>query len=49
MVKLRYIESNDELSMRGAPLAEAIAQDKEKGLIPFFVIFQLMSLNLAGH
>lgn len=37
LVKLRYIESNDELSMRGAPLAEAIAQDKEKGLIPFFV------------
>ena len=39
LVKLRYIESDDQLSMAAAPLAEAIAQDKEKGLIPFFVIY----------
>ncbi|EFX79676.1 hypothetical protein DAPPUDRAFT_304481 [Daphnia pulex] len=37
LVKLRYIESDDELSMRGDTLATAIAQDREKGLIPFFV------------
>lgn len=38
LVKLRYIESDDELSMRGDTLAMAIAQDRENGLIPFFVI-----------
>ena len=37
LVKLRYIESDGELSMRGDSLAEAIAQDRENGLIPFFV------------
>lgn len=37
LVKLRYIESDDELSMRGDTLAMAIAKDRENGLIPFFV------------
>lgn len=37
LVKLRYIESDTQLSMRGDRLAEAIAKDREKGLIPFFV------------
>ncbi len=39
LVKLRYIESDDELSMRGDTLAMAIAQDRENGLIPFFVSY----------
>ena len=38
LVKLRYIESDDDLTMRGDALAEAIARDREDGLIPFFVI-----------
>ncbi len=34
---LRYIESDDKLSLRGDKLKEAIAFDKENGYIPFFV------------
>ncbi|XP_054723340.1 histidine decarboxylase-like isoform X2 [Uloborus diversus] len=37
LVKMRYIESDSELSLRGDKLEEAIIRDKEKGLIPFFV------------
>ncbi|XP_069704016.1 histidine decarboxylase [Periplaneta americana] len=37
LVKMRYIESDDNLSLRGDRLVEAIAKDKEKGLIPFFL------------
>lgn len=37
LVKLRYIESDEELRMRGEDLAQAIAKDREDGLIPFFV------------
>ena len=34
---MRYIESDKNLSLRGDRLLEAIAKDKDKGLIPFFV------------
>jgi histidine decarboxylase len=34
---MRYIESDQDLTLRGDRLLEAIAKDKEKGLIPFFV------------
>ena len=37
LVKLRYIESDHQLSMRGDRLAEAIAKDRDRGLIPFYV------------
>ncbi len=37
LVKIRYIESNDQLSLTGEKLKEAIEMDKENGLIPFFV------------
>ncbi|XP_039298913.1 histidine decarboxylase [Nilaparvata lugens] len=37
LVKMRYIESDDNLSLRGDKLVEAIAQDRNKGLIPFFL------------
>ena len=37
LVKMRYIESDDNLSMRGDKVVEAIRNDREKGLIPFFV------------
>ncbi|KAB7499237.1 Histidine decarboxylase, partial [Armadillidium nasatum] len=37
LVKLRYIESDDNLSMRGDKVVEAIKCDREKGLIPFFL------------
>ncbi|KAG8194083.1 hypothetical protein JTE90_003028 [Oedothorax gibbosus] len=37
LVKMRYLETDRDLSMRGETLAAAIKRDREKGLIPFFV------------
>ena len=37
LVKLRYIESDEKLSLRGDKLREAIRRDRDNGLIPFFV------------
>ena len=37
LVKIRYIESDENLSLRGDRLTDAIAMDKSNGLIPFFV------------
>jgi len=37
LVKLRYIESDDNLSLRGDKLKEAIKKDRENGLIPFYL------------
>ena len=37
LVKIRHIDSDDKLSLRGDKLKEAIALDRENGLIPFFV------------
>ncbi|XP_017881211.1 histidine decarboxylase isoform X2 [Ceratina calcarata] len=37
LVRMRYIEADDELSMRGDGLLEAITQDRADGLLPFFV------------
>jgi histidine decarboxylase len=37
LVKMRYIESDQDLTLRGDRLLEAISKDKDKGLIPFFV------------
>lgn len=37
LVKIRYIESDENLSLRGDKLKEAIKFDRENGLIPFFV------------
>ena len=41
LVKIRYIESDDNLSLRGDKLKEAIALDRENGLIPFFLCVTL--------
>lgn len=37
LVRMRYIESDDKLSLRGVPLREAIEDDIQLGLIPFWV------------
>ncbi|XP_043518572.1 histidine decarboxylase isoform X2 [Frieseomelitta varia] len=37
LVRMKYIESDDELSMRGETLLEAITNDRAEGLLPFFV------------
>ncbi|CAG0891143.1 unnamed protein product, partial [Darwinula stevensoni] len=37
LVKLRCIETDDALSLRGDKLLEAIRKDRDRGLIPFYV------------
>ncbi|CAH0762342.1 unnamed protein product [Bemisia tabaci] len=37
LVKMHYLESDEDLSLRGHKLTEAIKLDRDKGLIPFFV------------
>ena len=37
LVKLRYIESDENLCLRGDKLREAIKRDRDSGLIPFYV------------
>jgi hypothetical protein len=44
---MRYIESDQDLTLRGDRLLEAISKDKDKGLIPFFVSTDVPSV--AGH
>lgn len=39
LVKMRYVESDENFSMRGNKLMQAIKKDREKGLIPFWVSF----------
>lgn len=41
LVQMRYIESDDQLSLRGDRLREALRKDRANGLIPFFVSFHL--------
>ena len=43
LVKIRYIESDDNLSLRGDKLKEAIDADRENGYVPFFVSFSTVS------
>lgn len=37
LVTLRYIECDENFSMRGEKLLKVIKQDRDKGLIPFWV------------
>ncbi|XP_044745410.1 histidine decarboxylase [Coccinella septempunctata] len=37
LVNIRFIESDDKLSMRGNALQEAITSDRKAGLLPFYV------------
>ena len=37
LVKMRLLMSDEELSLRGKVLRDAIADDKQRGLIPFYV------------
>ncbi|KAG0426928.1 hypothetical protein HPB47_025995 [Ixodes persulcatus] len=37
LVKMHYVESDDNLSMRGHQLKEAMERDRQDGLIPFYV------------
>ena len=35
--KLRILDPDEKLSLRGATLAQAMEEDRAKGLVPFFV------------
>lgn len=37
LVRMRFIEADEKLSLRGQPLREAIESDMKQGLIPFWV------------
>jgi hypothetical protein len=37
LVKLNLVPSDEKLRLRGGSLRQAIAKDKENGLIPFYV------------
>ncbi|XP_071446596.1 histidine decarboxylase isoform X2 [Hetaerina americana] len=37
LVKMRYIESDENLSLRGDKLRQAIAKDRDNGLVPFYL------------
>ncbi|KYN20262.1 Histidine decarboxylase, partial [Trachymyrmex cornetzi] len=37
LVRMRYIKSDSELSMRGDALLESLTRDRAEGLLPFFV------------
>ena len=39
LVRMRYIKSDSELSMRGDALLESLTRDRAEGLLPFFVSF----------
>lgn len=51
LVRMRYIEADANLSLRGLPLKQAIEEDMSAGLIPFWVIvysifrYQLVELQ----
>lgn len=47
LVRMRYIESDDNLCLRGEALREAIVNDSKLGLIPFWVrlLFCLLFLD----
>lgn len=37
LVRMRFIEADEKLSLRGTPLRQAIIEDIESGLVPFWV------------
>lgn len=46
LVRMRFIESDDNLAMRRAPLKEAIENDIKLGLIPFWVSLTCFALQM---
>lgn len=45
LVKLRYIESDENLCLRGDKLREAIKRDRDSGLIPFYVSTESVNVS----
>lgn len=44
-VQFRLLDTDSKHQLRGETLADAIREDKEKGLIPFYVRVQLFSFS----
>jgi len=42
LVKMNLLMSDEDLSLRGVTLRNAIVEDKQRGLIPFFVRHSLI-------
>ena len=49
LVKIRYIESDENLSLRGDKLKEAIETDRQNGYVPFFVSMKLLLAHPNFH
>lgn len=47
LVRMRFIEADENLSMRGTTLREAIKDDMRLGLIPFWVSFGRRKTKLS--
>lgn len=45
LVRMRYVEADDDLVLRGDALREAIQNDIQMGLVPFWVSFNLGNGN----
>ncbi len=45
---MRLLPCDDDLSLRGETLQEALDQDRKEGLIPFYVSFDNISLNTGA-
>ena len=43
---MRFIPCDDELSLRGQPLQDAISRDREEGLIPFYVCWVISNISV---
>lgn len=48
MVQVRFLETDDKCRLRGETLAEAMKLDKQKGLIPFFVLASMGSTSYCS-
>ena len=48
MVKVRQLPVDEHFSLRGPTLEQQIRADKEKGLIPFFVCWKIISVCICS-
>ncbi|XP_025080635.1 histidine decarboxylase-like [Pomacea canaliculata] len=49
LVKLRFLPSDEKLSLRGETLREAIEKDREEGLIPFYLCATLGTTGACAY
>jgi histidine decarboxylase len=49
LVRMRFIEADENLSLRGPALKEAIQEDIKNGLIPFWVSFFFLFFYIKNN